>query len=225
ALFLKTNDEKIKKKGFLGRFFDKFNIAFSITTDKYTKSLRFLYRHKWMTWAFLAASVVGIIWASNTTPTGFVPDEDRGLIFANIELPAGASLDRTVEATNLLGEKMRNIPGISGFSLVNGFSIISGAGSNYGISFIRLDPWGDRKDDDKTVEAITAKLFGAAATIPDAKIIFFQPPSVPGFGASSGFEAKILDRSGGRFNDLSEVTQNYLRELSQRPAIMYAQPS
>lgn len=225
ALFLKTNDDKIKKKGLLGRFFHKFNIAFSITTDKYTRSLRFLYRHKWMTWTFLAASVVGIIWASNSIPTGFVPDEDRGLIFANIELPAGASLDRTVETTNLLGEKMKTIPGVSGFSLVNGFSIISGAGSNYGISFIRLDPWSERKDDDKSVEAITAQLFGVAATIPGANIIFFQPPSVPGFGASSGFEAQILDRSGGSFTDLGETTQNYLRALSERPEIMYAQSS
>src|SRR5690606_36445332 len=112
--------------------------------------------------------VVGILWASRTTPTGFDPDEDRGMIFANIELPAGATLDRTVGVTQELGEKMKSIPGISDFSLVNGFSIISGAGSNYGISFIKLDDWKDRKEDSKSVEAIIGQLFGVAATIPDA---------------------------------------------------------
>ncbi|QAA82409.1 efflux RND transporter permease subunit [Aequorivita sp. H23M31] len=225
AIFLKSHDEEVKKKNLLGRFFSKFNTAFTVTTNKYVRSLGFLYKHKWITVLFLAICVVGIVWASNTTPTGFVPDEDRGLIFANIELPAGASLDRTVGVTKELGEKIKSIPGVSDVSLVNGFSIISGSGSNYGISFIKLDNWSEREDDDKSVEAIIGKLFGIAATIPDAKILFFQPPSVPGFGISSGFEMKVLDRLGGDFNELSEVTQSYLQQLMQRPEIMYAQTS
>lgn len=225
AIFLKTQDENLKKKKFLRRFFDKFNTAFEVTTKKYVKSLGFLYRHKWITVVFLLICVVGIVWTSETTPTGFVPDEDRGLIFANIELPPGASLDRTVAATQELGEKMKDVAGISDFSLVNGFSIISGSGSNYGISFIKLDNWSKRKADSLSVEAITGKLFKIAATIPDAQILFFQPPSVPGFGASSGFEAQVLDRQGGSFTDLSSVTENYLQELMKRPEILYAQSS
>ncbi len=225
AIFLKSHDKEVEKKNLMGRFFSKFNTAFTITTHKYVRSLGFLYKHKWITVLFLAICVGGIVWASNTTPTGFVPDEDRGLIFANIELPAGASLDRTVEVTNELERKIKDIPGISDVSLVNGFSIISGSGSNYGISFIKLDNWSERKEDSKSVEAIIGRLFGIAATIPDAKILFFQPPSVPGFGISSGFEMKVLDRLGGSFNDLSAVTQNYLQELMQRPEIMYAQSS
>ncbi len=225
AIFLKSHDEEVQKKGFLGRFFSKFNTAFDVTTHKYVKSLGFLYRHKWITVVFLIICSVGIVWASNTTPTGFVPDEDRGLIFANIELPAGASLDRTVGVTKELGEKIRKIPGVEAASLVNGFSIISGNGSNYGIGFIKLENWSDRKEDSKSVEAIIGQLFGVASTISDAKILFFQPPSVPGFGISSGFEMKVLDRSGGDFNELNDVTQNYLQQLMQRPEIMYAQSS
>ncbi len=225
AIFLKSHDEEVKKKSLMGRFFSKFNTAFDVTTKKYVRSLGFLYRHKWMSVVFLVACIVGIVWASNTTPTGFVPDEDRGLIFADIELPPGASLDRTVAVSTELGEKIKNLPGVSDFSLVNGFSIINGSGSNFGISFIKLDNWDDRKDESKSVEALIGQLFGIAATIPDAKILFFQPPSVPGFGASSGFEMKVLDRAGGSFNDLSEVTQSYLGELSKRPEIMYARSS
>ncbi len=225
ALFLKSHDEEVQKKNLMGRFFSKFNTAFDVTTRKYVKSLGFLYKHKWISAVFLVLCTLGIVWASETTPTGFVPDEDRGLIFANIELPPGASLDRTVEASKELGEKMKNIPGISDFSLVNGFSIISGSGSNYGISFIKLDNWADRKDESLSVEAITGKLFQAAATIPDANILFFQPPSVPGFGISSGFEMQVLDRQGGTFNELSDATQGYIQELMKRPEIMYAQSS
>ena len=225
AIFLKTHDEEVKKKKILRRFFSKFNTAFDVTTKKYVKSLGFLYQHKWITVVFLLFCAVGIAWTAETTPTGFVPDEDRGLIFANIELPPGASLDRTVAATQELGEKMKSIAGISDFSLVNGFSIISGSGSNYGISFIKLDNWSDRKADSLSVESITGKLFKVAATIPDAKILFFQPPSVPGFGVSSGFEAQVLDRQGGSFNELSEVTRDYLQELMKRPEILFAQSS
>ena len=225
AIFLKSNDEKVQKKGFLGRFFAKFNIAFEASTKKYIKSLGFLYRHKWISVVFLLICVIGIVWASETTPTGFVPDEDRGLIFANIELPPGASLDRTVGVTKELGEKLNDIGGISDFSLVNGFSIISGSGSNYGIGFIKLDNWSERKDESLSVEAITGRLFALAATIPDAKFLFFQPPSVPGFGISSGFEMQVLDRQGGTFSDLSDATQSYLQALMQRPEIMYAQSS
>src|SRR5690606_41900210 len=94
----------------------------------YVNFLRFLYNHKWMTGVILIASFFAILWAANTTPIGFVPGGDRGLIFANIELPAGATLDRTVQVTNELSDKIKNIPGVSDVSLVNGFSIISEIG-------------------------------------------------------------------------------------------------
>ncbi len=226
ALFLKPHTSHgEKKKTFSQRFFIAFNVAFERTTKRYVNSLGFLYKHKWITGVLLIASTVAILWAANTTPKGFVPDEDRGLIFANIELPAGATLDRTVQVTNELNDKIKNIPGVSDVSLVNGFSIISGAGSNYGIGFIKLDNWKDREEASKSVEAITGQMFGVAATIPGANMLFFAPPSVPGFGLSSGFEMKVLDQSGGSFNDLSAVTQAYLQELMKRPEIQYAQTS
>lgn len=225
AVFLKTHDEKIQKKRFLGRFFAKFNVAFNATTQRYVRSLGFLYRHKWITIVFLVLCSVGIIWSANDMPTGFVPNEDRGMIFANIELPPGASLDRTVEASNELREKIKDIPGISDVSLVSGFSMMSGAGSNYGIGFIKLDHWNDRKTPETSVDALIGKLFGVASTIPDATMLFFQPPSVPGFGVSAGFEVQVLDRSGGSFNDLNETAQDYLEALAARPEILYARTS
>lgn len=225
AIVFKSPDPNIQKKGFMGRFFAKFNIAFQAATDRYVRSLGFLYRHKWITGVFLLLCIAGILWASNTTPTGFVPNEDRGVIFVNIELPPGASLDRTVEVTSELREQAIQIPGVSNTSLVSGFSIISGAGSNYGLGFIKLDNWSERKDKSKSVEAIIGRLFAATAAIPDAQILFFEPPSVPGFGASGGFEMKVLDRLGGSFEELDQVAQNYLAELSQRPEIQYAQTS
>ncbi len=225
AVFLKPHTDDGKKKGFLGRFFNNFNTAFDASTRKYVKSLRFMYKYKWITAVILVASVGAIYWASITTPTGFVPNEDRGMIMTNVELPAGASMDRTVAVTTELAEKARQIPGVESVSMVNGFSLIGGAGSNYGLGFIKLSHWDDRKDDSMSSQAIIGQLFGMGATIPDAQILFFEPPSVPGFGVSSGFEMQILDRSGGPFTELDATAQEYLRELMARPEILYAQTS
>lgn len=225
ALLLKPHHDDHKKKGFLGRFFTGFNVAFEATTKRYTRSLSFLYRHKWITAVILAGSVAAILWASATTSTGFVPAEDRSMIFANIELPPGATLDRTVAVSQELYDKFKDIPGFEGGSLVNGFSLISGAGSNYGLGFLKLKTWSERKDPSMSVDAIMGKMFAIAATIPDANFLFFAPPSVPGFGISSGFEMTVLDRLGGEFSELDRVTQDFLRQLMQRPEVLYAQSS
>lgn len=226
ALLLKPHkDEQGKKKSFMQRFYASFNTAFEITTRKYGNSLSFLYKHKWITVLIILISIGSIYWAASNTPTGFVPNEDRGMIFANIELPPGASLDRTVEITSDLSDKVREIPGVAGASMVNGFSLIGGAGSNFALGFIRLDDWGDREDETLSSDAITAKMFQIAAGIPGANILFFAPPSIPGFGVSAGFELKVLDRAGGTFHELDQNTKTFLSELMQRQEIQYAQSS
>ncbi|MEX2574060.1 MAG: efflux RND transporter permease subunit [Balneolaceae bacterium] len=226
ALFLKPHqDGEHVNRSLLQRFYLAFNTAFSATTNRYIHSLSFLYRYKWATAVILLASIGGIFWAASVTPTGFVPDEDRGMIFTNVELPAGASLDRTVAITQELSEKVQQIPGVAGASMVNGFSLMSGAGSNNALGFIKLDPWDQREDESLSVEAITGRLFDTGAGIYDADIVFFAPPSVPGFGASAGFELNVLDRMGGSFTDLDQVTRDYLEQLTQRPEIQYSQSS
>ncbi len=225
ALFLKPTHEGEEKKGLMNRFFTGFNRGFKAGTQRYVRSLHFFWKHKWLTAVIFIATLVGIWWAAANTSTGFVPNEDRGTVFANIELPAGASLDRTVATLRTLNEKVLDIPGVEGTTLVSGFSLISGAGSNYAIGFLRLAPWDERTDESLSADAIIGKMYASVADMPEANILFFSPPSIPGFGVSSGFELQVLDRSGGSFNDLSDVTQNYLRELMQRPEIQYAQSS
>ena len=225
ALFLKPAHGKHHNKNFLERFYDAFNTAFALTTKRYTQSLLFLYKHKWVTAVVLIASIGAIWWSSSTTSKGFVPNEDRGMVFTNIELPAGSTLDRTVSVTEELYNKLIKIPGVKGGSLVNGFSLISGAGSNYGLGFISLDNWKDRKEASKSSDAIIGQMFQVASTIPEANILFFSPPSVPGFGVSSGFELNVLDRLGGSFSELDKVTKEFLGQLMQRPEILYAQSS
>lgn len=225
AIFLKPHSEEEKKKTILQRFYDGFNKGFSALTQKYGKSLGFLYRHKWINFVILLAAVGGIWYASSTTPTGFVPDEDRGLIFVNTELPPGASIDRTAELNRKLYDKIKDIDGIQGITLINGRSLISGAGNNFGLGFIKLKDWSERTTDATSVKSIIGQLFGIAATIPEANIIFFSPPSIPGFGNSAGVEVNLLDRTGGNFADLDKANQDFIGQLSQRPEFQYANSS
>lgn len=228
ALFLKGHEEKEegkKKKNFVQKFFAAFNRGFSATVKKYGKSVHFLYRHKWITGVILVLAVLGIWWSSSVVKTGFVPDEDRGIIFLNVELPAGSSIDRTEAVNKELYKKITQIPGVKEGSIISGRSFLGGAGSNYGLGFIRLDDWDERGADSLSIESITGQMFGVAAQIPEANIIFFAPPSIPGFGSSAGVEVNLLDRSGGSFTELDQQNQEFISKLSQRPEIQYAQSS
>lgn len=226
ALFLKEQKtDSGKRKNFLQRFFDAFNVAFNSVTRKYAQSFHFLLRHKWVTFLILLLCGVGIFWADRTMPSGFVPNEDRAFIMGNVELPPGATSDRVSAVQDEFYSKVSQIPGVEVVTLVSGFSFISGQGSNYGIVMIGLKDFEERKDDSMSTDAIVGQLFGIASTIPEANMIFFSPPSIPGFGVSSGFELKLLDKSGGDLNEFNQVAQTYIGELMKRPEIQYAQTS
>ncbi len=225
ALILKGHEEKEsgKKKNFIQRFFDAFNRGFDATVDKYGKSVHFLYRHKWITGVALLLAVGAIFWSSAVVRTGFVPQEDQGIIFMNVELPPGSSVDRTREVNNMLYDKIHEIPGVEGMFVIDGRSLLNGEGSNYGFGIAKLDDWEQRGADSLSLDSITAKMFGIASGIPDAEIIFFGRPSVPGFGNSAGVEVNLLDRTNGSFKDLDEVNKEFMGKLTQRPEFKFAQ--
>lgn len=227
AMLLKQHDEKAGvKRNFMQRFFAAFNNSFNAMTNKYGNSFKFLFKHKWVTFLILIACLGLTYFANNTMPAGFVPSEDRGFIMGNIELPAGASVDRVNQLGREFSEKAQQIPGIESVTIISGRSIISGAGSNYGFMMIKMEGFKERTTDDKAADVVIGKLFGLAGQgFPEAKMIFFQPPSIPGFGMSGGFEMKLLDRSGGDIKDFDKVTQDYLAALMERPEILYAQTS
>src|SRR5690606_23110155 len=165
-------------------------------------------------------------WSNATMPSGFVPKEDRGIIFTDVALPPGASMERTYNVLKDLQDEARKIPGVANVTFTASRGFMSGSGSNAGQAFIRLKSFDDRsKDDEQSVEAITKRLFGLAGKYPDAQIVFFSPPSIPGFGTSDGFSAVLLDKSGGSLRQLDDAARNYLGALMQRPEIQFAQTS
>ena len=226
AVFLKPHEEEHgEKKNFMKRFFIAFNAAFEATTNKYKSSIAVLARYKWVPVTVIIIFAGIFIYLMETMPKSFVPSEDTGAIMADIALPPSASEERTAEITQLVEELVRKIPEVKSVLKVNGRGMISGAGSNYGMLIIKLHPWAERKNADQSVEAIVGKLFGLTSGIRDAKIIFFIPPALQGFGISSGFEFQLQDRTGGDINSFYQIAQNFLAELNKRPEVQYASTS
>ncbi|MBW8360721.1 MAG: efflux RND transporter permease subunit [Kaistella sp.] len=229
SLFLKptpAHHKEYRKLNFLQKFFYKFNAAFKTTTHRYGRLFVFLLRHKWVTLIIFAVGGLFFWWSNSTMPSGFVPKEDRGIIFTDVALPPGASMERTYNVLKDLQKEAMNIPGVANVTFTASRGFMSGSGSNAGQAFIRLAPFGDRsKDSEQSVEAITKRLFGLTNKFPDAKIVFFSPPSIPGFGTSDGFSAVLLDKSGGSLRQLDGVAKEYLGALMERPEIQFASTS
>ncbi len=229
AMFLKPQAHHTKEyaqMNFVQKFFTKFNTGFNAVTRKYGQSFGFLLRHKWVTALLFVVGGLTFWWASSTMPTGFIPKEDRGILFTDVQLPPGASMERTYNVLSDLQKEARKIPGVLNVTFTASRGFMSGQGSNVGQAFVKLKPFDERgKAEGQSIDEITGRLFGLASKYPDAKIIFFSPPSVPGFGTSDGFSAVLLDKSGGEITELNNVTQQFVGALMQRPEIQFASTS
>ncbi|GAA4310850.1 efflux RND transporter permease subunit [Pontixanthobacter gangjinensis] len=222
AIFLKPKKEEDKKKNLLQKFYAAFDAGFEATRNKYVSSLSFLTRKKWLTFLILAITAGLIYWANNSIPSGFVPTEDRGVIFVNGDLPPGSSLDRSFETAEMLYDQMQDVEGVRTATIIAGRNFFSGAGSSNFMGFIILEDWEKRETEETSIDNIMAKLNQKSGSISDARIIYFTPPSVPGFGNADGFEMQLLDREAGSLEDLDETANTFVNSLIQQPEVAYA---
>ncbi len=225
ALFLKPHkDEHGKKKNFKERFFIAFNTGFDRMNQKYVKSLSFLAKRKWITGiGLLLVSAIAVFFFM-TTPSGFIPNEDRGIIMGDVTMPPGTTMEQTQLTVNKLDSLITTMPIIDARMSVVGFSLLNGVnGGSYAFIILKLKDWKERKGENQSVDAVLGELFAKTASFKDAKMLFFTPPSISGFGTSSGFELKIQDKGDDSWQDVSNVTNGFLQELMKRPEIQYAQ--
>lgn len=221
TILIKHRDSSGKKISFWRRLSDSFNTAFNTMTEKYGRSLGFLASKKMIPVGMLIifGIIAGVL--MKTTPTAFIPDEDQGIIMADISLPAGASLDRTNKILAEIDSISGTIPEIEDRLSIAGSSMLSNTnGGSYGISIMSLKDWDERKG--TTVKDVIGELTQKTGQIKDGRILFFVPPTVPGFGISSGFELQLQDKTGGSIDKFYDVQQDFIAELSQRPEIQYA---
>ncbi|RAW00437.1 efflux RND transporter permease subunit [Pseudochryseolinea flava] len=226
ALFLKSNHgdghDENQKAGFGKRFFKAFNAGFEATTERYTKSIKFLIGRKWIAITGLVVVTAVTVYLMRTTPTGFIPTEDQGFIVYSVNLPPGASLDRTQKVMDKINVILKDVEAVERTGAVTGLNIVANANSsNYAVGFIRMKPPGERGEYN-SIDEVIGLINQKFSAIKEANVFLFVFPTVQGFGNTSGFEFILQDRTGGQLDKLNATAQGFIGELFKRPEIAYA---
>ncbi|HBX63154.1 MAG TPA: hydrophobe/amphiphile efflux-1 family RND transporter [Flavobacteriaceae bacterium] len=218
AMILKNNHNQPRKKTMLNKFLLKFNNLFNKGSFKYEKVLTKTVNKRTVTFGILLAFCAGVFFLNNSLPSGFIPNEDQGMFYAIIQTPPGSTLERTNEVSQKLQKIAEGIDGVSSVSSLAGYEILTeGTGANSGTCLINLKSWDERS---KSAEEIIKELEEKAGNINGANIEYFQPPSVPGYGAAGGFELRLLDKaSSGDYHKMEEVSRDFVKELTRRPEL------
>jgi len=208
-------------RGPLGAFFRGFNKTFDVTTNKYVHVSRLLVRRGSLTIALIVVVIIGAGLLGKILPAGFIPDEDQGILGVSVQLPPGASLERSSVVLKRVEDILGKVEAIDSFQTIGGYGAVTNTyQSNYGTLFARMKPWEERHDEAMKVKGIMAALQKEFAAIPEAIIFPFNIPTLAGFGAASGFNFLIQDRSGSMsVQDLGEQTRKFLGAARQRPEL------
>jgi HAE1 family hydrophobic/amphiphilic exporter-1 len=219
ALFLKNmHNDKQAKKSLLQKFFGRFNSGYDKLSGNYRKLIGAIANRRLITFGILIAFSIGSGLIGRIVPSGFIPEEDQGTIYANITAPSGATLERTEKVSDEVQRIASRLLSVNSVSSLAGFSLLSeGTGAVYGMNLISLKNWDKRTVSDKDV---IRTLEDKTRHIKDASIEFFTPPPVPGYGNSSGFEMRLLDKTGSAdLARLQTVAESFVAELNKRPEI------
>jgi hydrophobic/amphiphilic exporter-1 (mainly G- bacteria), HAE1 family len=205
--------------GALRKFFDWFNRVFGRATDGYVSLSRTLIRKSGLAVAALLLFGVVAIFFGAKLPSGFLPDEDQGYVYINLQLPNSASLERTEEAAREIENILAKTPGVQYTTSVIGFSLLSYIQTSYNaFFFVTLKPWSER-DQSQQLQAIKQRLNQQLSKLPQGAAISFSPPAIPGVGTSGGFTFVLEDRGGNDIPYLAANVDKFLAAARKRPEI------
>jgi HAE1 family hydrophobic/amphiphilic exporter-1 len=215
ALLLRPRTEM---RGPLGAFFRAFNRWFARATDGYVGACGHLIRKSAFSMILLVVVTVFAGLVATRIPGGFVPEEDQGYLYVNVQLPLAASLDRTAAVSDKLDEIFKTTPGIKYYTGIAGFSLLSLVTTTYnGFYFITLEDWAERNKEGLTADVIMQRLNMRLAGVPEAQVFAFSPPAIPGIGTSGGVTFMLEDRSGADPAFLAQNTEKFLAAARKRP--------
>jgi len=218
SLILKA---KKQSKGPLGKFFAWFNRVFAKITEGYVSLSRFLIKRMVLSIAILLAFVALCAVLAKRLPSGFLPNEDQGYFFLNVQLPDASSLQRTDAVCQKIEKILGDTKGVKYITTIAGFSLLSGASAPYtAFYFVSLDPWDERKGKEMLASAVVRRLNGVLRSqILEANVVAFEPPAIQGLGTGGGFSFWLQDRSGGSVDFLNQNLQKFLEAARKRPEL------
>ena len=214
AMILKNTHGQARKKTPINRFIDWFNKNFEWLLGKYTKLLTIIVNRRVVTFGVLVVFALGVVGMNTILPAGFIPGEDQGQIYAIIQTPPGTTLERTNAVSLELEKIAKTTEGVKSVTAMSGYEILTeGRESNSGTCLINLKDWSERHQNVKEIiEELEKKTHNLGAVIE-----YFEPPAVPGYGASSGFALRLLDKgSEVNYQKFDEVNKDFMAELKKR---------
>ena len=204
-------------KGFIGKAVKAFDDWFARTLAKYVKNVEGCIRKSKLILTCLIVVVICIGFLAKATPTGFVPNEDQGMTAVSIALPEGASSNRTQQIMAGLAQKMRKLPGVKNVMEVSGIDILSmGQKANAGLAVVTMEDYSKRSN---SVQDVIPMIFGLGAQIPDATVMAFQPPSLPGASSTGTLSLYLMNLGGEDVNTMGERANEFLAACRKRPEI------
>ncbi|MCD8742114.1 efflux RND transporter permease subunit [Mucilaginibacter roseus] len=215
AIILRNTHGQPRKRTPINRMIDAFNAWFDRVTGSYTNLLRRIVGRGVVTFGLLIAFCAGTWLLSTSLPSGFIPNEDQGQIYAIIQTPPGSTLERTNDVSRQLQKIAEHVEGVQSVSALAGYEVLTeGRGSNAGTCLINLKDWSDREHNAKE---IIEELEEKARVIPGATIEFFEPPAVPGYGAAGGFSLRLLDQTNSSdYKAFGKVNDEFMAALRKR---------
>ena len=207
---------------FNDRFHEGFETGYRRVLKIYRKLVEFFIGHKILSGVIVAASIAILVFLMRITPTGMVPNEDTGTIFAVVDMPPGTSQERTGQVLAEVDSICAMIPAIETRTMINGYSFVAGQGSTYGTFILNLRDWSERGKGESS-DDILKQLYGLSAMrIKDGRVMFFAPPMITGFSVTNGFSIEMQDKTGGDVNEFFAVVQGFLAQLNAQPEIQMA---
>lgn len=204
-------------KGFIGKAVKAFDDWFARTLAKYVKNVEGCIRKSKLILTCLVVVVICIGFLAKATPTGFVPNEDQGMTAVSIALPEGASSNRTQQIMAGFAQKMRKLPGVKNVMEVSGIDILSmGQKANAGLAVVTMEDYSKRSN---SVQDVIPMIFGMGAQIPDATVMAFQPPSLPGASSTGTLSLYLMNLGGEDVNTMGERANEFLAACRKRPEI------
>ena len=224
AIFLKPHQGADgKKPSLVSRFHTAFNAAYDVLLTKYKKGVTFFINKKVLSFVIVGVSIVLLVVLMRITPTGLVPNEDTGTIFAVINTPPATSMENTEAALDKLDSLIAETPAIKSRTQIMGYSFIAGQGNTYGTFICKLKDWSERGKGQDVNSVVGSLYMRAKMAIPNATVLIFAPPMIPGYSVTNGFELNLQDKTGGDLGRFFEITQEFLAKLNERPEIAAAQ--
>ena len=225
AIMLKINEKESERKSLTYYTKKAYTTSYNAIYKKYSKSVQKFIKRPVLAWSLLAVAALLLIFFMKSLPSGLVPQEDQGVILAEIRAPEGTTLHETREIVKKVEAKVQEIPEMESFATACGYGMMSGSGSNYATMIIRLKTWEEREGFNHYVDLVIGRLYFACKEIKNVQVMPFQLPQVPGYGSNNSVNLVLQDLNDGDLSEFAKLANNFLTKLGERPEISMAMTS